>query len=1061
MAATDDSGDARWRVFVSHTSELRDFPAGGSYVAAVERAISACGHVIVDMADFPAADLPATELCRERVRSCDVYVGVLGTRFGSVVPDMPQVSYTELEFDTATEAALPRLVFMLDTGAPLAGIPLPWPAGLEPDGRQEEFRRRVQAELVTRSFTDPATLGQLVERSLRELAVQETQAMTRPIAGRLLAEVTDPFALEVHRPVQPDTPQPDLPVLPVYVPREHDTDLERIVMAALQGSSGIAVLVGGSSTGKTRACWEALQLLRDRKPGWRLWHPIDPSPPEAALRDLPSIGPRTVVWLNEAQFYLDVASGGLGEQIAAGLRELLRDPARAPVLVLATLWPQFWDRLTARTPADVADPHAQAREFLSGRDISVPAAFTATQLQQLVGAADPRLARAAEAAEGGQVIQFLAGAPELLARYRNAPPPAAALISAAIDARRLGMGIALPLAFLEAAAPGYLTDTEWDSLGEDWLEQALAYTAAPAKGIRGPLASIRPRINASTILAHGLAYRLADYLEQYGRRTRCEQLSPLSLWDALAAHTTSPTDLLELSQAAENRGLYRQAATLFTKGAALGSVYAAAGLIRLLHGTCPEDARSAAHWVAAHISPDDPVGVAGLLDELRDVGAEDAAQAVAARAATAWAVEARADTHASLASLNEPRRVAWVLYDLREAGVDDAARALAARAATHTSLDDPEGVAILLKEFREAGADDAARALAARAARAAASLSDRGRVAILVRELREAGAHDAARDLSERAAAHASLSDSAGADPPLEELLALRAEDLALRAEDKALPERAAQASLDDPADVARLLRKLREARAHDAARDLGERAAAQVALDHPGGVAILLRELRHMGADGTDLAVGSFYDPFGVGVLRWELQQEAGGLDLSVPSFYDPLGVGPSLEELRQAGADGTIQTLLGRGPAEQAALDHPGSVARLLEEFRLAGADTSTRALLARDPAAQAGLDDPSSVAELVRELRAAGADDAARILARRAATHTSLEYRRGVQRLLTQMQAAGAEDAVQILARRAANVGWFRLARGFFPDEAVRYRFGRQPDETPAQPWRWQQP
>ena len=57
-------GGAQWRVFISHTSELRGFPAGRSYVAAVERAISACGHVIVDMADFPAADLPAGGVVR-------------------------------------------------------------------------------------------------------------------------------------------------------------------------------------------------------------------------------------------------------------------------------------------------------------------------------------------------------------------------------------------------------------------------------------------------------------------------------------------------------------------------------------------------------------------------------------------------------------------------------------------------------------------------------------------------------------------------------------------------------------------------------------------------------------------------------------------------------------------------------------------------------------------------------------------------------------------------------------------------------------------------------------
>ena len=81
--------------------------------------------------------------------------------------------------------------------------------------------------------------------------------------------------------------------------------------------------------------------------------------------------------------------------------------------------------------------------------------------------------------------------PELLARYRNAPPAA----------RRLSMQRWMLVAwawvrtcreaFLEAAAPGYMTDPEWDVLGEDWLEQAFSYTADPCKGVRGPLT--RPR----------------------------------------------------------------------------------------------------------------------------------------------------------------------------------------------------------------------------------------------------------------------------------------------------------------------------------------------------------------------------------------------------------------------------------------------------------------------------------------------------------------------------------------------------------------------------------------
>ncbi len=92
-------------------------------MAEAERAISAAGHVIVDMADFPATDQPAAQVCAERVQGCEVYVGVLGTRYGSPVRDKPEVSYTELEFDIATAAGLPRLMFLLDTGAADLGIP--------------------------------------------------------------------------------------------------------------------------------------------------------------------------------------------------------------------------------------------------------------------------------------------------------------------------------------------------------------------------------------------------------------------------------------------------------------------------------------------------------------------------------------------------------------------------------------------------------------------------------------------------------------------------------------------------------------------------------------------------------------------------------------------------------------------------------------------------------------------------------------------------------------------------------------------------------------------------
>lgn len=68
----------------------------------------------------------------------------------------------------------------------------------------------------------------------------------------------DPFALEVHRAITV-AGSSGLPVLPPYLGREHDEELRgRVGRAVDEGRSAMVVLVGGSSTGKIRACWEAL-----------------------------------------------------------------------------------------------------------------------------------------------------------------------------------------------------------------------------------------------------------------------------------------------------------------------------------------------------------------------------------------------------------------------------------------------------------------------------------------------------------------------------------------------------------------------------------------------------------------------------------------------------------------------------------------------------------------------------------------------------------------------------------------------------------------------------------
>ncbi len=559
-----------------------------------------------------------------------------------------------------------------------------------------------------------------VTTRIRALWVQA--AMAIPV-GRLLSEVTDPLALEVHRAIDAAAGYGELPMLPPYLERDHDRELQKRVRKAAEGNSTMVVLVGGSSTGKTRACWEAIHKLSQE---WRLWHPFDPTRPEAALDTLEKVGPRTVVWLNETQHYL-LTGDDRGERIAAGLSTLLTDKDRGPVLVLGTMWPEYWDTLTSRPAPRLPDPHAQARQLLIGTHIVVPDSFPRGIVDSLKIAEriDPRLAEAAMQAEDGEITQYLGGAPALLERYETAPPVARALITAAMDIRRLGYSIALPHALLEAAAPSYLTDTQWDALDEGWLEQALAYTGQSCRGSRGPLTRIRRR--PGQLPFDQPRYRLADYLEQIGRRRRHREIIPAQLWQTLVDQTRSPTDAARIGNAAADRLLHCHALPLLR--IASGGGGSAWRLVDLLieQGNS-EGLRELADRLTEH---GDLESAAVVLHELADAGDADAAELLAdllTKQSDSESLRELADRSTEHGDLES---AAAVLHELTDAGdMDDAelpTRLLAERG-------DSEGLR------KQAKAGDAAELLADRLAKQSASEG--------LRELADAGNPHAAWKLA-------------------------------------------------------------------------------------------------------------------------------------------------------------------------------------------------------------------------------------------------------------------------------------------------------------------------
>lgn len=152
------------QVFVSHTSDMGRFPHARSFVQAALDAVSRAGMAPVDMRYFAARDGQPADYCRQRVRECEIYVAVVGFRYGSLVPGR-QISYTELEFEAAGEAGLPRLAFLLDEAARPGTL-----TGADA-ASAERFRNRLRdAQLLVRTFTSPDGLELEIFHALSELS---------------------------------------------------------------------------------------------------------------------------------------------------------------------------------------------------------------------------------------------------------------------------------------------------------------------------------------------------------------------------------------------------------------------------------------------------------------------------------------------------------------------------------------------------------------------------------------------------------------------------------------------------------------------------------------------------------------------------------------------------------------------------------------------------------------------------------------------------------------------------------------------------------------------------
>jgi WD40 repeat protein len=249
-------------VFISHTSDMAGFPLERTFVRAACDAVLRAGAVPIDMAYFAARPERPADYCRRRVRECDIYMGIIGFRYGSKVLDQEMISYTELEFDEATTAGKPRILFLLDEDTPI-------PRRLiDVDGRLiETFRQRIRdSGVIVKSFSSPGDLGEGILHALGELQAVQTMHGPRDTPWMVPA----PATAVVER--------PEISSLVLESLLSTKADLFTIP-TALEGAGGF-----GKTTLAAHVCRNS--GVRKRYPGGVLWVTIGEHVAEVALAKL-------------------------------------------------------------------------------------------------------------------------------------------------------------------------------------------------------------------------------------------------------------------------------------------------------------------------------------------------------------------------------------------------------------------------------------------------------------------------------------------------------------------------------------------------------------------------------------------------------------------------------------------------------------------------------------------------------------------------------------------------------------------------------------------------------
>ncbi|MCR8576085.1 tetratricopeptide repeat protein [Streptomyces sp. Isolate_219] len=288
---------------------------------------------------------------------------------------------------------------------------------------------------------------------------------------------TDPIAFGIHR--VPSSP--DFPDIVEYLPRSIDSHLDAILQS-LEETGGMLLLTGDSASGKSRALYES---MRRNLANWEVCNPD----PDIDITNLPTSArrERKAVWLDDLHSYLH----------ATGLTPALLDSlTNSNFIILATLRTEFYDHYAGEKgslrDAGPRIPSSPGRVIRAAHHVALERIWDEHEREFAARSSDPRVSDALNSDRAYGLAEYLAAGPQVLRAWKSASrvngnPRGAALVAAAVDLARTGVGTSIPSSSIERLHERYLANAGGPALRPEELDEAWQWAGEIILGVTSPL----------------------------------------------------------------------------------------------------------------------------------------------------------------------------------------------------------------------------------------------------------------------------------------------------------------------------------------------------------------------------------------------------------------------------------------------------------------------------------------------------------------------------------------------------------------------------------------------